>query len=142
MANRRMITVDGNEAAARVAHALSEVIAIYPITPASPMGELADLWSTQKKPNMWGTTPQVVEMQAEGGAAGAEHEERLLTAAGMLEHYALEDPEILGQLLGIPEVVQIQPIHVSAVQGSKRGGLHELGDDHLVDRGRHRITVR
>ncbi|MCP5071224.1 MAG: pyruvate:ferredoxin (flavodoxin) oxidoreductase, partial [bacterium] len=67
------IVVDGNEAAARVAHSLSEVIAIYPITPASPMGELADAWSQRSEPNIWGTIPEVVEMQSEGGAAGAVH---------------------------------------------------------------------
>ena len=63
-------TVDGNEAAARIAHLLSEVIAIYPITPASPMGELADAWSHQGRPNLWGVTPDIVEMQSEAGAAG------------------------------------------------------------------------
>jgi len=66
-------TIDGNEAVARVAHALSEVIAIYPITPASPMGELADAWSDRGTVNAWGTVPEVVEMQSEGGAAGAVH---------------------------------------------------------------------
>ncbi len=66
-------TVDGNEAAARVAHALSDVIAIYPITPASPMGELADAWSAIARPNLWGSVPEVMEMQSEAGAAGALH---------------------------------------------------------------------
>jgi pyruvate-ferredoxin/flavodoxin oxidoreductase len=70
---RPWIVVDGNEAAARVAHRLSEVIAIYPITPSSPMGELADAWSAARRPNRWGSVPQVVEMQSEGGAAGALH---------------------------------------------------------------------
>src|ERR1035438_1023414 len=65
--------IDGNEAAALVAHRLSEVIAIYPITPSSPMGELADEWSAKGKKNIWGTVPRVVEMQSEGGAAGAIH---------------------------------------------------------------------
>src|SRR5438477_9684626 len=65
--------IDGNEAAARVAHALSEVIAIYPITPASPMGEYADAWSAAGRPNLWGLVPEVVEMQSEAGAAGALH---------------------------------------------------------------------
>jgi pyruvate-ferredoxin/flavodoxin oxidoreductase len=65
--------LDGNEAAARVAHALSEVIAIYPITPASPMGELADAWSQRGKANLWGVVPDVIEMQSEAGAAGALH---------------------------------------------------------------------
>ncbi len=68
-----MIVVDGNEAAASVAYRLSEVVAIYPITPASPMGELADEWSVRGRPNVWGTVPQITEMQSEGGAAGAIH---------------------------------------------------------------------
>ncbi|MFQ5595299.1 MAG: pyruvate:ferredoxin (flavodoxin) oxidoreductase [Anaerolineae bacterium] len=70
---RSQITIDGNEAAAYVAHKTNEVIAIYPITPSSPMGELADAWSVQGKTNIWGTVPLVIEMQAEGGAAGAVH---------------------------------------------------------------------
>ena len=70
---RPMVTIDGNEATAYVAHKLSEVIAIYPITPSSPMGEHADEWSAIKETNIWGTIPMVVEMQAEGGAAGAVH---------------------------------------------------------------------
>ena len=65
--------VDGNEAVARVAYALNEVIAIYPITPSSNMGEWADQWSSEKRKNLWGTIPSVVEMQSEGGAAGAVH---------------------------------------------------------------------
>ncbi len=68
-----MVTIDGNEATAYVAHKLSEVIAIYPITPSSNMGEHADAWSAQKRPNLWGTVPLVIEMQSEGGAAGAVH---------------------------------------------------------------------
>ena len=66
-------TLDGNEAVARVAYALNEVIAIYPITPASPMGEWADAWTASGKPNLWGTVPAIVEMQSEGGVAGAVH---------------------------------------------------------------------
>ena len=66
-------TIDGNEAVAWVAYRASEVIAIYPITPATPMGELADAWSSQGVPNTWGAVPQVIEMQSEGGAAGAVH---------------------------------------------------------------------
>ncbi|MEE8356838.1 MAG: pyruvate:ferredoxin (flavodoxin) oxidoreductase [Anaerolineales bacterium] len=65
--------IDGNEAVAAVAHKINEVIAIYPITPSSPMGEHADAWSAQGKTNIWGTVPDVIEMQAEGGAAGAVH---------------------------------------------------------------------
>src|SRR5688572_31336982 len=67
------VTVDGNEAAARIAYSTSEVIAIYPITPASPMGELADAWAAKRKENLFGTVPHVIEMQSEGGAAGAVH---------------------------------------------------------------------
>src|SRR3989304_10313944 len=70
---RVMVTIDGNEAAAFVAHKLNEVIAIYPITPSSNMGEWADEWSAQGRKNLWGTVPTVVEMQSEGGAAGAVH---------------------------------------------------------------------
>jgi len=67
------VCVDGNEAAARVAYSLSEVIAIYPITPASPMGEHADDWAAGGRPNLWGEVPEIVEMQSEAGAAGALH---------------------------------------------------------------------
>ncbi|MFQ5700827.1 MAG: pyruvate:ferredoxin (flavodoxin) oxidoreductase [Acidobacteriota bacterium] len=65
--------MDGNEAAASIAHRTNEVCAIYPITPSSPMGELADEWSARGRRNIWGSVPQVVEMQSEGGAAGAMH---------------------------------------------------------------------
>jgi pyruvate-ferredoxin/flavodoxin oxidoreductase len=71
--DKNWITVDGNEAVASVAHRLSEVIAIYPITPSSAMGELADEWSAAGRRNVWDAVPQVVEMQSEGGAAGAVH---------------------------------------------------------------------
>src|SRR5512144_1734268 len=70
---KTVIMTDGNEATASVAHRLSEVIAIYPITPSSGMGEFADEWSAKGKKNLWGTTPLVIEMQSEGGAAGAVH---------------------------------------------------------------------
>ena len=69
----RRTTVDGNEAAAAVAYRLSEVAAIYPITPSSTMGELADEWAAHGRPNVFGTVPTIVEMQSEGGAAGAVH---------------------------------------------------------------------
>ncbi|HVN16976.1 MAG TPA: pyruvate:ferredoxin (flavodoxin) oxidoreductase [Anaerolineales bacterium] len=71
--NHPVVTIDGNEATASVAHRLSEVIAIYPITPSSPMGEFSDEWSAKAKKNLWGTVPAVIEMQSEGGAAGAVH---------------------------------------------------------------------
>ena len=67
------LVVDGNEAAAWVAYRLNEVIAIYPITPSSTMGELADQWMAEGKRNIWGSVPRVIEMQSEGGAAGALH---------------------------------------------------------------------
>jgi pyruvate-ferredoxin/flavodoxin oxidoreductase len=73
MTDREFTTLDGNEAVARVAYKLSEVIAIYPITPSSMMGEWADEYAANSKPNLWGTVPQVVEMQSEGGAVGAVH---------------------------------------------------------------------
>jgi pyruvate-ferredoxin/flavodoxin oxidoreductase len=67
------VTIDGNEAAVSVAYRLSELCAIYPITPSSPMAELADEWSSRDRPNVWGSVPTVMEMQSEGGAAGALH---------------------------------------------------------------------
>ncbi len=73
MSKRRMVTIDGNQAAAHVAHALSEVIAIYPITPSSPMGEWSDEWSAGGRANLWGTIPHVIEMQSEGGACASVH---------------------------------------------------------------------
>ncbi len=73
MPHPHTVTLDGNQAAATIAHKLNEVIAIYPITPASPMGEWADEWSAHGQANLWGTVPQVIEMQSEAGAAGAIH---------------------------------------------------------------------
>ena len=101
MAERCMVTVDGNEAAASVAYRLSEVIAIYPITPASPMGELADEWSAHGRKNVWGSVPVVTEMQSEGGAAGALH--------GALQAGALSTTFTASQglLLMIPNMYKI-----------------------------------
>src|SRR5499425_3188897 len=73
LADKTYVTLDGNEATAQVAFALSDVVAIYPITPSSAMAEWADQWSTEGRGNLWGTVPTVVEMQSEGGAAGALH---------------------------------------------------------------------
>jgi len=101
MTRTRMITVDGNEAAASVAHRLSEVIAIYPITPSSTMGELADEWSAHKRCNLWGTVPQVVEMQSEGGAAGAVH--GALQAGALTTTFTASQ----GLLLMIPNMYKI-----------------------------------
>jgi len=108
------LAVDGNEAAARVAHKLAEVVAIYPITPASPMGELADAWSSAGERNLWGQVPEIVEMQSEAGAAGAVH--------GALQGGALATTFTASQglLLMLPEMFKIagelQPcvFHVAA----------------------------
>lgn len=107
--NRPSVTIDGNEATAYVAHKLSEVIAIYPITPSSSMGELADEWSAVKRTNLWGTVPLVVEMQAEGGAAGAVH--------GALQTGALTTTFTASQglLLMIPNMYKIAGELTSAV---------------------------
>ncbi len=70
---RKSKTMDANEAVANVAYRVNEVIAIYPITPSSAMGEWADQWASERVPNIWGTVPHVMEMQSEGGAAGAVH---------------------------------------------------------------------
>ncbi|HEY5616273.1 MAG TPA: pyruvate:ferredoxin (flavodoxin) oxidoreductase, partial [Bacteroidota bacterium] len=98
---KTIVTVDGNEAAAYVAHKLNEVIAIYPITPSSSMGEWADEWSSQGRKNLWGTVPMVVEMQSEGGAAGAVH--------GALQTGALSTTFTASQglLLMIPNMFKI-----------------------------------
>jgi pyruvate-ferredoxin/flavodoxin oxidoreductase len=73
MSDKTLMVVDGNEAAASVAFRVSEVIAIYPITPSSPMGEFSDEWAAKSQPNIWGAVPSVAEMQSEAGAAGAIH---------------------------------------------------------------------
>lgn len=95
------ITIDGNEAAASVAYQLSEIIAIYPITPSSGMGELSDAWASENRPNLWGSVPNVVEMQSEAGAAGAVH--------GALQTGALATTftASLGLLLMIPNMFKI-----------------------------------
>jgi len=95
------VTVDGNEAAASTAYRLNEVCCIYPITPSSPMAELADEWSSQGRPNVWGSVPAVVEMQSEGGAAGALH--------GALQSGALTTTFTASQglLLMIPNMYKI-----------------------------------
>ena len=67
------VTIDGNEAVARVAHKLNEVIAIYPITPSSPMAELSDIYTQSIQKNIFGTVPEIMEMQSEGGASGSVH---------------------------------------------------------------------
>jgi pyruvate-ferredoxin/flavodoxin oxidoreductase len=114
MTTRQKVTIDGNEAVANVAYRLSEVIAIYPITPSSAMGEWSDEWSAKKAPNLWGTVPSVIEMQSEGGAAGAIH--------GALQTGSLTTTFTASQglLLMIPNMFKIAGeltsavIHVSA----------------------------
>src|SRR5947199_1092260 len=101
MSDARKVTVDGNEAAAAVAYRASEVIAIYPITPSSPMGELADEWAARRRPNLWGTVPQVMEMQSEGGAAGAVH--GALQAGALATTFTASQ----GLLLMIPNMYKI-----------------------------------
>jgi pyruvate-ferredoxin/flavodoxin oxidoreductase len=106
--------LDGNEAAARVAYLASEVICIYPITPSSPMGEWADQWAAEGRPNLWGAVPRVVEMQSEAGAAGAVH--GALQAGALTTTFTASQ----GLLLMIPNMYKIAGeltpavIHVAA----------------------------
>jgi len=114
MADKRMVMIDGNEATSSTAHRLNEVIAIYPITPSSNMGEFADEWSARGRRNIWGTIPDVTEMQSEGGASGAVH--------GALQGGALTTTFTASQglLLMIPNMYKIAGelnaccMHVSA----------------------------
>ena len=114
MTTKRYVTIDGNEATASVAFRLSEVCAIYPITPASPMGELPDEWAARGMTNIWGLTPTVMEMQSEGGASGAVHGS---TQAGALSATFTASQ---GLLLMVPNLFKIAGelspivIHVSA----------------------------
>ncbi len=112
--SRRWITVDGNEATASVAHRTSEVIAIYPITPSSAMGELADEWSAKNRANIWNQVPAIVEMQSEAGVAGAVH--GALQAGSLTTTFTASQ----GLLLMIPNLYKIAGeltsfvLHVSA----------------------------
>jgi pyruvate-ferredoxin/flavodoxin oxidoreductase len=120
-------TIDGNEAAASVAYRLNEICCIYPITPASPMAELADEWASKGKPNVWGTVPTVIEMQSEAGAAGALH--------GALQSGSLATTFTASQglLLMIPNMYKIAGeltsavIHVAA-RSLAAQGLSIFGD--------------
>ncbi len=119
--------VDGNEAVASVAYRLNEVCCIYPITPSSPMAELADDWSSRHRPNVWGTVPTVVEMQSEGGAAGALH--------GALQGGALATTftSSQGLLLMIPNMYKIAgELTAAVIQVAARSiaaqGLSIFGD--------------
>jgi pyruvate-ferredoxin/flavodoxin oxidoreductase len=123
----KWVTIEGNEAVAKIAYKLSEVIAIYPITPSTTMGELSDAWSAVKQPNLWGTVPQVIEMQSEGGAAGAIH--------GAIQSGALSSTFTASQglLLMIPNMYKIAgeltPVvfHVAA-RSLATQGLSIFGD--------------
>ncbi len=101
MQNQHTATIDGNQAAATIAHKLNEVIAIYPITPSSNMGEWADEWSSKGQVNLWGTVPQVTEMQSEAGAAGAIH--GALQAGSMATTFTASQ----GLLLMLPNMYKI-----------------------------------
>ncbi len=100
-APRTTLTIDGNEAVARMAYLCNEVIAIYPITPASSMGEWADEWASQGRPNLWGAVPKIIEMQSEGGAAGALH--GALTSGALATSFTASQ----GLLLMIPNLYKI-----------------------------------
>src|SRR3989337_1112361 len=98
---RKLVTIDGNTAAAHVAYATNEVVAIYPITPSSLMGEIADEKASLGEKNIWGTVPVVVEMQSEGGAAGAMH--GAVTSGGLTTTFTASQ----GLLLMIPNMYKI-----------------------------------
>jgi pyruvate-ferredoxin/flavodoxin oxidoreductase len=101
MSTRINATIDGNEAVAYVSYKLNEVMAIYPITPSSPMGEWCDQWAAEGQRNLWGTIPSVIELQSEGGAAGTLH--------GALQTGALANTFTASQglLLKIPNMFKI-----------------------------------
>ncbi|MEW8045647.1 MAG: pyruvate:ferredoxin (flavodoxin) oxidoreductase, partial [Candidatus Thiodiazotropha sp.] len=111
---KNMVTIDGNEAAAHIAHLTNEIIAIYPITPASPMGEWSDEWSARGIKNIWGSVPDVIEMQSEAGAAGTVH--GALQAGSLSTSFTASQ----GLLLMIPNMYKIAGeltptvLHVSA----------------------------
>jgi len=127
MPKRNMVAIDGNEAAAYIAYLTNEVIAIYPITPSSPMGEWADDWSTTGSQNLWGTVPQVIEMQSEAGAAGTLH--GALQAGCLTTSFTASQ----GLLLMIPNLYKIAGeltptvLHVSARTVASHG-LSIFGD--------------
>ena len=128
--------LDGNEAVARVAYRLNEVIAIYPITPASPMGEWADAWAAESRPNLWGSVPSVVELQSEAGAAGTVH--GALQAGALTTTFTASQ----GLLLMIPNLYKLAGeltpavLHVAA-RSLAAQGLSIFGDhsDVMATRG-------
>jgi pyruvate-ferredoxin/flavodoxin oxidoreductase len=134
------VTIDGNEAAAYIAHKTNEVIAIYPITPSSSMGEWADQWSAEQKKNIWGTIPLVVEMQSEGGAAGAVH--GALQSGSLCTTFTASQ----GLLLMIPNMFKIAGELTSTVFhiAARTVATHALifGDhSDVMSVRRHRLTM-
>ncbi len=127
MKTRHFATLDGNEAVARVAYRLNEVVAIYPITPSSPMAEWADAWSTTDQPNLWGTVPTIVQLQSEGGVAGALHGS--LQAGAVTTTFTASQ----GLLLMLPNLYKIAgeltptAIHIAA-RSLAAQGLSIFGD--------------
>jgi len=127
MQKAQMVTVDGNEAAAYIAHLTNEVIAIYPITPSSPMGEYSDAWTAEGTKNLWGTVPDVITMQSEGGAAGTIH--GALQAGSLATTFTASQ----GLLLMIPNMYKIAGeltpfvMHVAA-RSLAAQGLSIFGD--------------
>ena len=125
--SRRMVTIDGNTAVAHVAHATNEVIAIYPITPSSNMGEYSDIKSAAGEKNIWGTVPSVTEMQSEAGAAGAVH--GALQAGALTTTFTASQ----GLLLMIPNMYKIAGeltstvFHISA-RAISAAALNIFGD--------------
>jgi len=124
---RRKVMIDGNQAAADMSYQLSEVIAIYPITPSSTMGELADEWAAKDRPNIWGSVPSVMEMQSEGGAAGALH--GALQAGALASTFTASQ----GLLLMLPNMYKIAgeltPVVINvAARALAAQGLSIFGD--------------
>jgi pyruvate-ferredoxin/flavodoxin oxidoreductase len=101
MSTRPTLTLDANEGVAHVAYRLNEVMAIYPITPSSPMAEFCDQWASEGKKNLWGTIPSIVELQSEGGAVGAVH--GMLQTGSMATTFTASQ----GLLLMIPNMFKI-----------------------------------
>ena len=119
MSEKNMVILDGNEAAASVAYRLTEVVAIYPITPSSPMAEWADQWRSEGKKNIWGALPIVEELQSEGGAAGGKSAAPLsLISGGQTRCDAKHITGVKSHIVRLSLIMDASPL------GS--GGKHEL----------------
>ena len=136
---RQQVMIDGNEAVAYTAYRLNEVIAIYPITPSSGMGEFADAWAAAGISNIWGTIPLVMEMQSEGGAAGAVH--GALTTGSLTTTFTASQ----GLLLMIPNMYKIAGeltaavFHVICPLTGYPGAFHFRRPFRYHRRARHRL---